>query len=115
MDIKPEDLVEITEMLDDFKQYLPIIKSILEENLPELIDALSPLAKEFIEGSARMKRRYYETLIEQGFNETQAFDLLLDWETRMERIARQTSNSASAIKINTEGKKGGLRSLFSSN
>ena len=104
LNIDPKDLAQLEQMLEEYEQYLPIIKAILQKTLPELIDTLSPLAKEFIEGTARMNWHYYESLQELGFDKTQAFDLLLSWETRMERALKQIRNAGSPIKINTEKK-----------
>lgn len=113
LNLDPKDLAEIEKMLETYGQYLPIIKAILEKTLPDLLDALSPIAKEFTEGYAKIQWHQYETLKELGFSETQAFDLLLNWGTRMERASRQTRDSVSAIKLNTDDKKG-FWSRFSS-
>jgi len=103
LNIDPKDLAQVEQLLDEYEQYLPVVKAVLEKALPGLIDALSPLAKEFIEGTGRMKWHYYETLKELGFDDAQAFDLLLDWNTRMEKITREARNTL-PIKINTEKK-----------
>ncbi len=110
--IDPKDLADIEQLLEEYLQYLPLVKSILEKALPELIDALSPLTKELIEGAAWTKWRKYEYLQELGFSESQAFDLLLDHDARMERLLREIGNKTSEIKLNTEKK--GLLDILTS-
>jgi len=100
MEITPEDLAEIQKLLETYIQYLPIVKSLLEEGLPPLLDTLRPLVREFLNASVEMDAYKFKKLQEVGFSETQAFDLLLSHEIRLERSVRETNIPKPDIKMN---------------
>jgi len=108
MEITPEDLEELQKSLESYVQYLPIVKSLLESGLPPLMDALRPVAKELLDAQAEIRSYQYRKLSGQykmlqglGFSKTQAFDLLLSHEVRMERYSRSI-NIPNIPKIETE-------------
>jgi len=84
MNIDPKDLQEILSMVGEVKEFLPIIKSLIEEMLPDILDVLVPLSREYYTRTARAYRYLYDRFLAEGFTDEQAFLLLLDDQSRRE-------------------------------
>ena len=100
--LKPEDIVELQKTLVDMKALFPVIKELIKEMLPDILDMLSPISDELILGSAKIYKTYLDSFIEQGFTKDEAFDLLLSWETRMEKQSYQNMLNTNGLKIDME-------------
>lgn len=119
MEITPEDLEEIQKLLESYVQYLPIVKSLLESGLPPLMDTLRPIVKELLDAQAEIQSYQYRKLSGQykmlqelGFSETQAFDLLLSHEIRMERYSRSINIPTPEMKTDSESGVGSGKGLL---